>query len=45
MALVGTEEKALREGKANLRDAFAEVRGPNIWLCTATSRSILPAAF
>ena len=32
MALVGTEVKALREGKANLRDAFAEVRGPNIWL-------------
>ena len=32
MALVGTEVKALREGKANLRDAFAEVRGPSIWL-------------
>ncbi len=32
MALVGTEVKALREGKANLRDAYAEVRGTNVWL-------------
>jgi SsrA-binding protein len=32
MALAGTEVKALRDGKANLRDAYAEVRGPNIWL-------------
>ena len=32
MALVGTEVKALREGKANLRDAYAEVRGANVWL-------------
>ena len=32
MALVGTEVKALREGKANLRDAYAEVRGTSVWL-------------
>ena len=32
IALRGTEVKALREGKANLRDAFAEVRGGNLWL-------------
>ncbi len=32
MALVGTEVKALRQGKANLRDAYAEVRGTNVWL-------------
>jgi len=32
MVLVGTEVKALREGKANLRDAYAEVRGTNAWL-------------
>jgi SsrA-binding protein len=32
MALVGTEVKALRAGKANLRDAYAEVRGTSVWL-------------
>ena len=32
MALVGTEVKALREGKANLRDAYAEVCGTSVWL-------------
>ena len=32
MALAGTEVKSLREGKANLRDAYAEVRGTNVWL-------------
>jgi SsrA-binding protein len=32
MVLVGTEVKALRDGKANLRDAYAEVRGANVWL-------------
>jgi SsrA-binding protein len=32
IALVGTEVKALRDGRANLRDAYAEVRGPNVWL-------------
>jgi SsrA-binding protein len=32
MALRGTEVKALRAGKANLRDAYAEVRGTSVWL-------------
>src|SRR5260370_13986026 len=32
MALAGTEVKSLREGKANLRDAYAEVRGTSVWL-------------
>jgi SsrA-binding protein len=32
MALLGTEVKALRAGRANLRDAFAEVRGTSVWL-------------
>jgi SsrA-binding protein len=32
MALTGTETKSLREGKANLRDAYAEVRGGEVWL-------------
>jgi len=32
MVLAGTEVKALRAGQANLRDAYAEVRGTNVWL-------------
>jgi SsrA-binding protein len=32
MVLTGTEVKALREGRANLRDAYALVRGGELWL-------------
>jgi SsrA-binding protein len=32
MALRGTEVKALREGKANIREAYAVVRGGELWL-------------
>ena len=32
MVLTGTEVKSLRAGKANLREAYAEVRGGNVWL-------------
>ena len=32
MVLLGTEVKALREGKANLRDAYGVVRGNAVWL-------------
>lgn len=32
MALLGTEVKSVRAGKANLRDAYAEVRGGEVWL-------------
>jgi SsrA-binding protein len=32
MALVGTEVKALREGRAQLRDAYALVRRGELWL-------------
>ncbi|MHB8527594.1 MAG: SsrA-binding protein SmpB [Candidatus Acidiferrales bacterium] len=32
MILVGTEVKTLREGKASLRDAYAEARGGELWL-------------
>lgn len=32
MVLRGTEVKALREGKANLRDAYAMVRSGAVWL-------------
>lgn len=32
MVLTGTEVKSLREGRANLRDAYALVRGGELWL-------------
>jgi SsrA-binding protein len=32
MALRGTEVKALREGKANIREAYAHIRGGELWL-------------
>jgi SsrA-binding protein len=32
MVLLGTEVKSLREGKASLREAYASVRGPDLWL-------------
>ena len=32
MVLAGTEVKALREGKASLREAYAEVKGKEVWL-------------
>jgi len=32
MVLLGTEVKALREGQANLRDAYGVVRGNAVWL-------------
>jgi len=32
LALLGTEVKAIREGKVNLRDSFARVEAGEIWL-------------
>ena len=32
MVLLGTEVKSLREGKANVRDAYAVIRGGAVWL-------------
>ncbi|MEW6319680.1 MAG: SsrA-binding protein SmpB [Acidobacteriota bacterium] len=32
IALLGTEVKGIREGRANLRDAFARVEGGEVWL-------------
>jgi SsrA-binding protein len=32
IVLVGTEVKTLREGKASLREAYAEFRGGEVWL-------------
>ena len=31
MALVGTEVKAIREGRVNLRDSYARVEGGEVW--------------
>jgi SsrA-binding protein len=35
LVLTGTEVKALRDGKANLQRAFADVRGDEVWLVGA----------
>ena len=32
IALLGTEVKGIREGRANLRDSFARVEGGEVWL-------------
>ena len=42
MALAGTEVKALREGKANIRDAYAVVRGNEVWLLNCHISQYLP---
>lgn len=42
MVLVGTEVKALREGKANLRDAYAVVRDNAVWLLNCHISQYLP---
>lgn len=42
MVLVGTEVKALREGKANLRDAYAVVRDNAVWLLNCHIAQYLP---
>lgn len=33
LALVGTEVKALRDGRVNLGDGYGEIRGGEAWLC------------
>jgi SsrA-binding protein len=35
IALVGTEVKSVREGKANLKDAYAALQGGELWLMNA----------
>ncbi|MBZ5529258.1 MAG: SsrA-binding protein SmpB [Acidobacteriia bacterium] len=42
MVLHGTEVKALREGKANIRDAYVEVKGNGVWLRNAHIAQYLP---
>jgi SsrA-binding protein len=42
MVLLGTEVKSLREGKANLRDAYAVIRGNAVWLLNCHIGEYLP---
>ena len=42
MVLAGTEVKALREGKANIRDAYALVRGNEVWLLNCHISQYVP---
>ncbi len=42
MVLFGSEVKSLREGKANLRDAYAEVRRSEVWLLNCHISQYLP---
>lgn len=45
LVLVGTEVKTLREGKASLREAYAEVRGGEFWLVNCHIPEYLPGGF
>ncbi len=42
LVLLGTEVKSLREGKANLRDAYAVIRGGEVWLLNVHIGEYLP---
>jgi SsrA-binding protein len=42
MALAGTEVKSLRAGRANLREAFAELRAGQAWLVNCHISEYLP---
>ena len=42
LVLHGTEVKALREGKANIRDAFVDFKGDGAWLVNAHIAQYLP---
>ena len=42
MVLLGTEVKSLREGKANLRDAYALIREGEVWLINCHIGEYLP---
>ncbi|UCF88522.1 MAG: SsrA-binding protein SmpB [bacterium] len=35
IALLGTEVKSIREGKANIKEAYADIRGGEVWLTGA----------
>lgn len=42
MVLLGTEVKSLRDGKANLRDSYAIIRGREVWLVNLHIGEYLP---
>jgi SsrA-binding protein len=42
MVLLGSEVKSLREGKANLRDSYAVIRGSAVWLLNCHISEYLP---
>ena len=42
IVLLGTEVKSLRQGKANLRDAYAVIRNGEIWLVNSHIGEYLP---
>jgi SsrA-binding protein len=42
LVLLGTEVKSLRDGKANLRDAYAIIRGGEVWLVNCHIGEYLP---
>lgn len=44
LALMGSEVKALREGKANLKDSFARVENGEVWLWNAHISPYGPAS-
>ena len=45
MELVGTEVKALREGKGGLREAYADVKGGEVWLINSHIPEYQPGGF
>ena len=45
MVLLGTEVKSLREGKVNLRDGYAVVRGNSVWLMNCHISEYLPGGY
>jgi SsrA-binding protein len=42
LVLLGTEVKSLREGKANIRDAYAVIRAGAVWLLNCHIAEYLP---
>ena len=45
LVLTGTEVKSLRDGRANLQQAYADVRDGEAWLIGPTSRSTTRATW
>jgi SsrA-binding protein len=45
MVLVGTEVKALREGKGTLREAYADVKAGEVWLINSHIPEYQPGGF